>query len=190
VSFGFGQTVGALSLMSISEAIAAAEGEPVELTDDVVLTLEADVSASGIQPAVYESQALVDGDLAELLLLAFQNAEDLTDLDVATAIAMGLPVITDELDDLPADAMYYVNLSAADFLDLVALGEAELIIGTQGGAIVPTYDSDGNAVGARLSTFLVTDASGTLTTIVTPIPEPGTLAVAGLVAAGLLVRRR
>lgn len=174
-----------------SATFEAASDDPATfaLGEAVNVTLTADPAQPGIEPLVVSINAIVDGDLAEALLPLF--GEDATDpATVAAAKALGLPVITEtQTDSFDGLAAYFLDVSAEDFLVLLDSGEASAEIGTQGGTIVPTLNSDGSAVGARVETWIVTDESG-FYGAATSVPEPTTLVLLAGGLASLACRRR
>ena len=185
VTFGLGS-----SALALSAATYDAPAGAVALTEAVNLTLVADSGQSGIEPLVLEIEAVVGAELAAALLPLF--AEDGPDpADVADAMALGFPVISEAFAGLfDPGAAYYAGVSASDFLVQLEAGEASADLGAQGGTIVPTLNSDGSVVGARVATWLVTDASGLYSSI-TSVPEPTTLwLMLGGMAAALRHRRR
>lgn len=183
VSFGFGPTISALT-----SAVVAGPDAPIALADEVVLTLTPDAGQAGIAPAVAEIQALVDADVAAALQSAFAAVTET--LDVAAAYAMGLPVLL--LDGAAAQGNtndYLANVSANQLLSLEAAGEIVISVGLQGGSIVPSFSSEGEIVGARVSSWVVTNQSGVLAAVTT-VPEPTALALLAAAAPIVAGRRR
>ena len=62
-------------------------------------------------------------------------------LDVAAALAAGLPVLTDSGMLADGEAEYLANTSATALLTLEAIGEIALVEGMQGASLVPTFNS-------------------------------------------------
>ncbi|MEE9404904.1 MAG: hypothetical protein V3V20_08420 [Algisphaera sp.] len=182
VSFGFGSTVAATA--------AVTAGPPdtlIALSDDVVLTLTADADQGGIVLGLFEIQALVDAELGLALQNAFAAASE--GLDVAAALAAGLPVLTDSGMLADGEAEYLANTSATALLTLEAIGEIALVEGMQGASLVPTFNSNGEVVGARVSVWQVTARSGVLTAVAS-VPEPVSFAWFAAVATLATARRR
>ncbi len=187
VTFGFGPTVAALL------ATDAPESELLDLTGEIVLTLTADPEQAAVLPVVFETEALIDSELAELLANVFFAAEESGDpLTVGEALELGLPIITGVSEALSESAAYFAGVSASDFLGLLSADAVDLIVGTQGAAFTPSYNSLGELTGGRVSSFLVTDRSGTYnaTVRVAAIPEPTSLALLGFTGFVFFTRRR
>lgn len=89
---------------------------------------------------------------------------------------------------LDAGAMYYQGYSPREYQRLVE-GSGGPRLGDMGSYLTPTFGDDGQQVGWRVASWVVSDQSGFYTPIVTNIPEPVT-GLAGGALAGLVLRRR
>ena len=192
-TFGFGQTIPVASL-SISPPSSDEPGVEVEsLTEEIILGLTADETQAGLSPLVFETEALIDAELAEILQGIFLSAEDLTEsLTVGDALALGLPIFTGESIALSESALYLSGVSANDYLSLLSADPTNLIVGTQGAAFTPSFDNFGELTGGRVSSFLVTDSSGSFTPTVrvSAVPEPASLVLLSVIGIAFSAQRR
>jgi len=103
-------------------------------------------------------------------------------LETQTTLESGLFAFGDAPGPEP---LFYFNYTAQQYLVLKGELDELLVVGDQGSYVTPVFDDAGEIITYAVSTWIVTDASGTFQTVF--IPEP---ASAALLAVGLLLLRR